>query len=72
MQKRTSVMDETVLIKRAAEVEWMASDAKNANLRPYFLEVARTYRRLAKMERTLRPRLAGAAHAPLGDGLCEA
>ncbi len=48
-------MNETILIKRAAEVEWMASDARNAKLKPYILEVARTYRRLAKMERRLRP-----------------
>jgi hypothetical protein len=48
-------MDETYLIKRAAEVEWMATDVKNAQIRPYILEVARTYRRLAKMERRLRP-----------------
>ena len=48
-------MDDTYLIKRAAEVEWMASDVKNAQIRPYILEVARTYRRLAKMEHRLRP-----------------
>jgi hypothetical protein len=49
------MMDESALIRRAAEVEWMASDARNALLKPYILEVARTYRRLAKMERRLRP-----------------
>ena len=37
-------MDETALIKRAAEVEWMASDARNAKLKPYILEIARTSR----------------------------
>ncbi len=48
-------MDESALMKRAAEVEWMASDSRNAKLKPYILEVAHTYRRLAKMERRLRP-----------------
>jgi hypothetical protein len=64
-------MDETFLIKRAAEVEWMASEEKNRMLRPYILEVARTYRRLAKMERRLRPGFLEIASAPLPDH-CEA
>ena len=58
-------MDETALIRRAAEVEWMASDARNSKLKPYILEIARTYRRLAKMERRLRPGMADITIVPM-------
>ncbi len=58
-------MDETALIRRAAEVEWMASDARNAKLKPYILEIARTYRRLARMERRLRPGMADVTIVPM-------
>ncbi len=59
------VMDETALIRRAAEVEWMASDTCNSKLKPYILEIARTYRRLAKMERRLRPGMADITIVPM-------